>query len=109
MSKFSGVIGFAISTEVRPSVWDDIILEKKYKGDLIRLGSRWQVTENRNDDLVIANRISIIMDPWAQEHFYQIKFVIFHNAAFKVTNIEVEYPRLILELGGVYNGPRANS
>lgn len=109
MAKWHGKVGFVMSEEIRPSVWEDVVTEKFFKGDMLKLGSRWTNTEYKNDDLVIANRISILMDPWMTKHFHQIKFVVWKNAAFKVANIEVEYPRLTLELGGVYNGPRAES
>lgn len=105
--KFSGLVGFVTTKEIRPSVWDYEVIEKPFRGEINKMASRWNQTSYKNDDVVIAQTISIVMDPWTNEHFHQIKFVVWKGAAIQVSNITVEYPRLTLELGGVYNGQRA--
>jgi hypothetical protein len=105
MAKFYGVVGYASSQETRPGVWEDVITERNYFGDLIRNTSRWSVSsESTNDDLNINNLISIVADPFAYENFHSMKYVEFMGAKWKITNVEVQRPRLILTVGGVYNG-----
>lgn len=106
MAKFYGTIGYAVSTEIRPGVWSNDITERKYFGDVIRNSSRWSTSsESTNDDLTINNQISIVSDPFADQYFYAIKYVEYMGVRWKVTNVEVrQYPRLLLTLGGVYNG-----
>lgn len=105
MAKFYGVVGYASSQETRPGVWEDVITERNYFGDLIRNTSRWSVSsESTNDDLNINNLISIVADPFAYQNFHSMKYVEFMGAKWKITNIEVQRPRLILTVGGVYNG-----
>lgn len=104
MAKFYGVIGFAAPVEITPGVWDEGIVERKYYGDLTRNTRRLQSGDKVNDDLNIANEISIVADPYANQNFHMMRYVEFMGAKWKVSNVEVQYPRLILSLGGVYNG-----
>jgi hypothetical protein len=104
MAKFYGVIGYAESVEKSPGVWDDEITERKYSGDVIRNSSRWSTSSNStNDNLDINNQISIIADPFAYQNFHSMKYIEFMGTKWKITSVEVQYPRLILSMGGVYN------
>lgn len=106
MSKFFGKIGYAYTDEVKPGVWQDIVTERDYYGDLLRNTSRRYEGSGQqaNDNIIISNDISILADPFALDHFAYIKYAEFMGAKWKVTNVEIQYPRLILTLGGVYNG-----
>lgn len=107
MAKFYGIIGFAVSEETRPGVWTELVKERTYRGDLTRTASRREGTETLNDNVNITNQISIVADPFAYEHFSAIRYIKFLGAYWKVTNIDISYPRLNLTVGGVYNGPTA--
>lgn len=104
--KYSGKIGFVTSKEVRKGIWKPVAVEKLYKGDVLRKSVRWQTADKANDDITITNQISIVANPYAYEHMSEIRYVIWHGAAWKVTGIEDRRPRLILDIGGVYNGDR---
>lgn len=105
MAKFFGVIGYIDTTEVRPGVWEEqIIAERGYYGDLIRNTRRLQSSDKVNDDINIANDISILADPFANENFHLMRYVEFMGNRWKISSVEVAYPRLILTVGGVYNG-----
>lgn len=104
MSKFYGSIGFVETTETKPGVWKDQIVEHNYCGDLLRNTRRLEGSDRVNDDINVANEISIIADPYANKNFHSIRYVTFMGARWKVSNVNVQYPRLILTLGGVYNG-----
>lgn len=106
MAKFFGPIGFATSVETRPGVWKDQIEEYNYRGDVTRLSSRWTASsDSTNDDLTLNHQISIVADPFARDHLHAMKYVSYMGTNWKITNIEVQYPRLILSIGGVYSGP----
>lgn len=110
MAKFYGPIGYAIPTETRPGVWKDKIEEHNYYGDVIRNNSRWtSSSESTNDDLTLSSQISIVADPFANNNCHSMKYVRFMGANWKITGIEPRYPRLILTIGGVYNGPTEHS
>ena len=103
MAKFYGAIGYAISEEITPGVWKEQFKECYYSGDLIRNTRRLQSTSNLNDDINIGNDISIIADPFAYENFHSMRYVNFMGVNWTITNVEVQYPRLLLSIGGLYN------
>lgn len=104
MAKFFGTIGFNEGTvETAPGVWEQQVVERQYYGDLLRNSRRLQPTDQLNDDINISNEISIVADPYANANFHSIRYVEFMGAKWKVSNVEVQFPRLILTLGGVWN------
>lgn len=105
MARFYGNVGYVTTSEGVPGVWEEVVSERSYFGDVLKNHSRWQSTENLNDDITNSNQISIVADPFAFENYQFIKFVRWMGASWKVTSIEVQRPRLILTLGGVYNEP----
>lgn len=104
MAKFYGKIGYANTVETKPGVYEEQIVERSYYGDLIRNTRRLQSADQVNDDINISNEISIVADPYATNNFHTMRYAIFMGTKWKISNIEVSYPRLILTLGGVYNG-----
>lgn len=104
MAKFRGVIGFSESEETSPGVHSEIITERIYSGDIVRNSRRWQSGENLNDDLLLANEFGILADPYLSQNLRNIRYVKWQGAAWKVVRIDHQRPRLILTLGGVYNG-----
>lgn len=104
MAKWFGAIGFAETVETSPGIWEEQITKRNYYGDLTRNTRRLQSTDKLNDDIVVNNELSIVSDPYANLHFHNMRYVEFQDVAWKITNVEVQYPRLILSLGGVYNG-----
>lgn len=104
MAKYYGAIGFATNIETSPGVWEDQITERTYYGDLIRNTRRLQTADKLNDDIVISNQISIVGDPYIYDNIYAMRYVTFGRSKWKISSAEVQYPRLILEVGGLYNG-----
>ena len=104
MAKFFGAIGYAETKETTPGVWEEQITERMYYGDLTRNTRRLQTSDKLNDDINVTNEISIVADPFAYQNFHSMKYVIFMGAKWKIESVEVQYPRLILTIGGVYNG-----
>lgn len=103
--KYSGKIGFWFDdVEIRPGVYKNQIVEKDYTGDIQRSMQHWQSGEQVNDKLRVNNSISIIADLYLQENLSSIKYVAFMGTRWKVTSIDVKYPRVVLEMGDVWNG-----
>lgn len=103
MARFYGSVGFAESVETTPGVHEEQIVERKYYGDLLRNTRRLQTSDQLNDNITIANEISIVADPYANDHFYAMRYVEFNGVRWKVSNVEVKPPRLILTVGGLSN------
>lgn len=104
MPKFYGSIGYAISKETTPGVWVEDIVEHQYSGDVYRNTRKLQSGNPVNDSIDISNEISILSDPFANENFHSMRYVTYMGAKWKVSSVEVRYPRLILTVGGLYNG-----
>ena len=104
MAKFYGKIGYANTVETKPGVYEEQIVERSYYGDLIRNTRRLQSADQVNDDINISNEISIVADPYATNNFHTMRYAVFMGTKWKISNVEVSYPRLILTLGGAYNG-----
>lgn len=107
MARFADVVGFAISTEVRPGVFKDVITERTYFGD-VRRAARQAITSDKvNDDIVVENTIEIVADSYASEQIFAIRYVKWAGTNWKVSNVENQGVRLLLRLGGRWNGPTA--
>ena len=104
MSKWYGVVGFADNVEVEPGFYEDTIIEKPYYGDVT--SNRWkrQSSGDINDNITISNQISIVADPYAVKHCSKMVYVTYMDTKWKITDVEPQYPRLILSIGGVWNG-----
>lgn len=110
MAKFFGKIGYAKTTETKPGIWENVLAEKTYSGDLNRFVRRWQNGTKVNDDVNISAQISVIADSYLLENAHCIRYVKLNtntDVAWEVDSIEPQYPRLLLNLGGVYNGETA--
>jgi len=105
MAKFYGEIGYGETVETAPGVWADNIIEREYYGDVIRNTRSLQEGEKLNNDLSVGNSISIVADAYANEHFFAIRYIKWAGTLWTVSDVEVQSPRLLLRLGGVYNGP----
>ena len=103
MAKWRGKIGYADNVETEPGVWEEVITERKYYGDSIRNTRVLQNSDNINSNVNVGNQISIVADPYANQNFHMMRYVEFMGNYWKITNVEVQYPRLILTVGGVCN------
>lgn len=112
MGRYFGKIGYAITVErvtddnppKRTGIWEDKIIERDYYGDSYTVSSKWRSSGNLNDNLEITNNISILADAFAYQNFSRIKYVEYMGEKWKVAMASVARPRIILTLGGVYNG-----
>ena len=105
MAKWHGIVGYAMPTQVSPGVWSDKVIERTYTGDVLQNTRGWSTnTNSTNDDLNVNKRISIVSDQFADLNSHTINSIEYMGAKWKVTKIDPQRPRLILTIGGVYNG-----
>lgn len=102
MAKFYGKIGYSETIEINPGVWKEQITEYPYFGDLLRLSRRLDGNEV-NSGITLNNEISIVADAYAINNFFNMRYLVYQGVKWKITNVEVKHPRLILSVGGVYN------
>lgn len=108
MRRWHGVIGFSLSTESKPDVWTNEIVERTYYGNVETNSRRWQNTQQLNDNLTFSNQISIIADKFAKANLQAMKYIIFEGVKFKISDCQIEWPRLLLSLGDLYTEEETN-
>ena len=106
--KYYGSVGYMVTEEQmvdgeETGVCVEHVVEREYYGDVLKNTSGWQNGEHLNDDLKVNVRISIVADPFAYAHFSEIRYVNWMGSRWKVKSVEPLYPRINLEIGGVYN------
>lgn len=104
MTKYYGRIGFSITNETAPGVYEEIIDLRKYKGDVLKNYRRWDSSENLNDNLNVDNTLSIIADSFMYENIGVIRCVEWMSTFWEISSIDIQRPRIVLSIGGVYNG-----
>lgn len=104
MAKFYGAVGFARMEETSPDVWKEVITEHEYYGDVYRNMRRLQNSSSINDNIAVTTEISIVADPYANQHFYDMRYVVYQGVKWKVDTADIQYPRIVMTLGGIYNG-----
>lgn len=107
MAKFYGPVGYGEPEEKSPGVYEDKITEKMYYGDILKNSRQFKGTDKINNDISIANPISIIADAYSMEHIFAIRYIKWAGVYWKVAEVIVQHPRLLLRLGEVYNGQKA--
>ena len=107
MAKFFGEIGFATQVETSPGIWEDQILEKQYYGDIFREARRFSSRDEILNDINVNNQISVIADGYITDNVQNLRYVRWLGGLWKVSYVELKFPRLVLEMTGVYNGPTA--
>lgn len=103
MSKFYGKVGYAETVQTVPGVWKSTIVERNYYGDTLSNFRKYESNNSINGEIDINNKFSIVADPYAYNNFHNIRYVDYMGTKWKITNVEVQSPRLILTAGGLYN------
>lgn len=109
MAKYFGKLGFVRDVENSPGVYVEEVTEREYYGDIVKNTRRIYSPNQVNDNVEINNEISIVADPYAYQNIYAIRYLWWMDTRWKITNVTVEYPRLILTIGGLYNGPQTTT
>ena len=107
MGKWFGRIGYAEQLETTPGVWEEKIVERNYYGDVVRNYRKLESAGEVNDNINVSMEISIVADPYAIQNFHAMRYIEYMGSLWKLSNVEVNYPRLILQIGGLYNGQQA--
>ena len=107
MGKWFGRIGYAEQLETTPGVWEEKIVERNYYGDVVRNYRKLEPSGEVNDNINVSMEISIVADPYAIQNFHAMRYIEYMGSLWKLSNVAVNYPRLILQIGGLYNGQQA--
>lgn len=103
-TKFYGIVGYVTLQEVVPGKWKEVVTERQYRGDVVRVSRRLQTEAKVNDDIRINNEIRILADAFAYQNFQSIRYIVWNGIKWKVESVTVDRPRLVFQIGGEYNG-----
>ena len=103
MAKWYGKIGFLAEPGDDQDTCIPEYIERPYYGDLLRNTRRLQEADKVNDDISVSNELSIVADPFATQNFHRMRYAEFMGAKWKITSVDVQYPRLILTMGDLYH------
>lgn len=103
--KYSGIIGYwEEDVEITPDVYRPKIVERKAYGDVLENRRSFQATsDSQNDKFTVNNKLSIVSDLYMREHWPSIRYAVWNGVKWKVTNVDVGYPRITLTIGGTWN------
>ncbi len=104
MAKFCGKVGFETMVEGEGGVFRADPIEKIYRGDILNMLPKYESSDKLHDDLTLSNEISILADSFAYENFQYMRYVILLGVKWEITSAKIERPRILLRIGGVYNG-----
>lgn len=107
MTKFYGKVGYASQVETVPGSYTKVITERPYGGDVIKNSRSLEDGTKVNNDITVGNSIRIVADAYAKNHFFEMLYVEWAGVFWKISQVDVEHPRLTLRLGGKYNGKTA--
>ena len=104
MAKFAGTIGFITQVENKSGLYENETVERSYTGEILQDVRRWNNVEKINDDITLGNRFSIVADGYIFDNMYAMRYMIWRGVRWSITKVELQTPRIILTVGGVYNG-----
>ena len=105
MMRWYGKVGYSETVETKPGVYDNQDTIREYYGDIKRNSTRWVTnSDSTNDDLTVSTQISIVADAFALQKFYSIKWIEYMGVRWKVANADPQPPRILITLGGIWNG-----
>ena len=104
MAKYAGLVGYVTQEESVPGVWSPVENPKLMRGDIIRQASSSQNDNKVNSDIALSHRVSLLGDAYAFGNYYNIKWIDIDGRKWEVTSIEIQRPRIIVTLGGLWNG-----
>ena len=105
MAKFCGKIGYAYQEETDTSVWTESYVEKPVYGEIMRYSTKSEKGYDINENLVVFNKVRVVADPYARENLHHMKYIKMspEGVAWSIKSVDVEFPGLVLNLGGEYN------
>lgn len=102
MARWYGEIGYAETMETSPGVWEEVVIPRMYTGDMNSLSRAVRNSGGINDNVEIGMELSVVSDPYALSNFSNMRYAEYLGTRWKIRNVSVQYPRLVLSLGEEY-------
>lgn len=104
MTRYAGNIGFYSGETNNDGIVTPSYTDHKMRGDTFTVRALRTESQQRQDDLSFSNQLSLLGDQYSFENFSNIVYAEFMGQKWKVTSVEIQYPRMTLTLGGIWNG-----
>lgn len=91
-----------MTRETEEGVWLESHVELPAKGTIRNLYVRNDNSSSANTNLRLTNEVSILLDSKIQTYLNTLKYVVWKGSKWEVQSIGVNYPRLTINLGGLY-------
>lgn len=103
--RYSGKFGLAVPTEIAPGVWDDVITERDYIGDVVQSTEAFSLEGSVLPQYRTTTSVSVLSDGVLKENYTDLRYVTHAGQRWTIASIAVQPPRLVIYIGEVYNGP----
>jgi hypothetical protein len=107
--RYAGKFGFATKSEVRPGVWEDVITEREYLGDVIQRTERQEDESSVLPTAHVTTSFSVLSDGVLKERYSDLRYVTHRGVRWSVNSVIHKWPRLEIYIGEEYNGPTPGS
>ena len=101
--KCSGKIGYARAEETSPGIYQEIIVEKQYYGDIVRNSTQILDSNTINSSIKLNNSISVLCNNYISDNLGCVRYMTFKKSKWKISSIEIKDNRIIFTLGDLYN------
>ena len=105
MTRCAGKIGYGVPRETDPGVYEYLVTERHYYGDVKQSNRKLRDSDDVNPNVVLQNIIEIMADQFVWDNIDRIIYILWNGVRWNISGVEVKRPRLILTIGDVYNGP----
>lgn len=103
MGKVKLGVGFGSNQELEPGIYDDVLEEKTYYGEILENRRSFDQGTTLSGDVKITNQFSIMGNTYLFDNLEKIRYVRYRNQLWTVT-VDEGYPRVTFNLGGLYHG-----
>jgi len=104
--RYSGVLGIAQQTEVRPGIWEETVTEVPVLGTVRQRTEVLESADRILPGLGTNTSISVPARGVGPQDNSSIRYITYKGIPWQIQSIVDEPPRIVIYIGEKYNGPR---
>jgi hypothetical protein len=103
--KYSGKFGLGSTVETVAGVWEDVITEVDYIGDVVQSTEAFSLEGSVLPQYRTTTSVSVLSGGVDKEDYTDLRYVTYAGQRWTIASVVVEPPRLVIYIGEVYDGP----